>query len=75
MKSGTKLRHIVGGNLKMLEEQIESMPFRVEIVSINSVAANWYIHFLTPSLVPDDERIAPTIAVDDHIKVTRKKFK
>jgi hypothetical protein len=41
-----KLRHILGSNLKELEKTLEGVKNSIQIVGVNAVGANWYIHFL-----------------------------
>jgi hypothetical protein len=41
-----KLRHILGSNLKELEKTLEGVKNSIQIVGVNAVGSNWYIHFL-----------------------------
>lgn len=41
-----KLRHILGPNLKELEKTLEAVKNSIQIVGVNAVGSNWYIHFL-----------------------------
>jgi hypothetical protein len=41
-----KLRHILGPNLKELEKTLEGVKNSIQIVGVNAVGSNWYIHFL-----------------------------
>jgi hypothetical protein len=42
----TKLRHLVGDNLKELERELNSLEGEVEVKAINLAGHNWYIHFV-----------------------------
>jgi len=51
LKGGSKLRHIQGNNLKALEDMLELLPYKTDIINVNKVGGNWYIHFYIPELV------------------------
>lgn len=72
-----KLRHISGGNLKELEAVIESIKTPIIIKGVNSVGANWYIHFLVQDEFKDNiefkmEQGLATMEVPRPIKKGRK---
>ena len=48
---GSRVRHIFGPNLKDLESQLEALRFKTEIIQIQKIGANWYIHFYIPELI------------------------
>lgn len=66
---GTKLRHIVGSDLKSLQDEIESYPMKVEIKAVNRLVNDWYIHF---TLLDFDE-LPPTIVAATKLKKKARK--
>jgi hypothetical protein len=48
-KLGSRLRHIQGPSLPKIEETIEALPYKVEIINVNRVGSNWFVHFYIPS--------------------------
>jgi hypothetical protein len=66
IKGGSRLRHVQGNSLKDLEDMLESLTYRVEIINVNKVGANWYVHFYIPQTEFDSpdivkEEAKPTI--------------
>ena len=61
-KSGSKLRHVQGPDLKMLEDEIESLPFKVDVLAVNRVGSNWYVHFYIPTKEFDQPKVKKEIA-------------
>lgn len=63
---GSRLRHITGSNLKELEDMLEMLPYRVEIITVNKIGMNWYVHFYIPQTAFDKpetikEEVKPTV--------------
>lgn len=48
MQDHTRLRHVSGKSLDMVEGWIGSLPFKIEIKSIEKVKSLWYVHFILP---------------------------
>lgn len=49
ISGGTRLRHINSSRLDEIENILESLPYKVEIVGVNTRSnGEWYVHFLVP---------------------------
>ena len=72
IKGGSKLRHFSGSNLLNLEKMIEDLGYKTEIVNVNYVGQNWYVHFYVPDLKFGEPKI--TIK-EKAIETTSKKVK
>lgn len=72
---GTKLRHLNDANLKKLEEMIQSLPYKVEVKTVNYVNGNWFAHFT----IRDTMELVPTKEISEQDinkqKATKKKKK
>lgn len=59
---GTKLRHIQGQDLSALEQELEAIPFKVDVIAVNRVGMVWYIHFYVPTKEFDKARTKKEIS-------------
>ena len=72
LKGGTRLRELHGQNLLELQDMLEELPYKVDIVGINKVGAEWYIHFIIPNLVAAEIPINVEIAKPTQTKRIKK---
>ena len=69
---GSRLRHVQGTNLKELEDMLEILPYRVEIINVYRVGANWYVHFYIPQTAFDSPDV---VKEETKSTITKKKSK
>lgn len=70
-----RLRHINGSNLSELEGTLGKIQSPLQVVNVNKVGDNWYIHFLLgdfDNAKPIEVKQEPTVKTKT-IKRTRRK--
>ena len=73
LKGGTRLRHINGENLLILEDMIASFHYRVEVINVHKVGAQWFVHFNLPQSASDALDVTKEVAAETITKKTRRK--
>jgi hypothetical protein len=68
MATGTRLRHLKGPNLAKLEDLIENLPHKSEIVGVNLVGRVWHVHFTIPDTAFGDGPNMSTFEVSQGTK-------
>jgi hypothetical protein len=74
MTRGTRLRHFHGPNLELLEEEIEGLPYKIEIKGVTlKQNGEWYIHFTILDEVVYQAQNDPDNTKNKKAKAIRKK--
>lgn len=71
--NGSRVRHISGPRLKELEETLESLTYKVEIIQIQMIGTDWYVHFYIPNTLDENLPIKRVLTEPTKTKKIRRK--